>query len=1425
MADPNGPEIVDGTQTDDDMSVGFVDADGDTIDNNGNVISAQDGDDAIVAGAGNDTIFAGNGDDTVYAGAGDDEVYGDEVGTQDGTDEPGDDVLAGEGGSDTIYGMDGNDTIYGGYEPGSTPTPTPGGIQSFNWSEVGSPADGDDLASSFVQNTGSVSVTLTSSVGAGGSNTFEDETQVLDGINTGDETGDANSAARIATGSGQNATTSQTLAFSEAVENVQFRINDIDENSVVKVLAYDAEGNLVEVTFTAEDLTNLHLVDIDGLPGNEAAISDGTTSGDSTTTANSVLVNIPGPVSELEIRLVNLGEEPADVTVSDVFFHGDEGVIEEDSDDVLTGGEGDDLIYGQGGDDLLTGGDGMDTLMGGDDADTIQGATHLDFVYGGEAGYDDDTLDLRGLGPVSIVYTDPESEEGIVVIQETGEAIAFTEIENILFDEQVAPDGIVQGTSDGDVIDINYDGDPNGDLVDNDDAILPGQEGNDDIIIAGEGNDTVIAALDDDLVFTGDGDDIVDSSFGSDTLFGQDGDDYLDGREDDDYLRGGDGNDTIFGGDGNDLASGDDGDDFIATGSGDDTASGNEGDDYIDAFTGNDEVSGDAGNDTLLGNDGDDTVSGGEGNDILVGGAGDDRLFAGDGDDTIFAGGGSDYAEGGAGDDRLVSAGGDTMLGGDDRDTFYGAAGDEIIGGEGGVDEDTLIINGPAEIEYVGGDPTSEAGTIFYLDGGGNRTGETLVFSEIETVVIRELSGDGVVEGTASGELIDGSYIGDPEGDLVDNFDGFDNITRTDLFSETPNSFVESPGGPFTNSQDDAILAGGGDDTVIGGVGDDVIFGGEGDDVLEGGFGRDDLIGGAGNDLMTNTAGVSRMFGGEGDDTFVGGIQSDLMYGGVGNDSFSGNLGNDIIEGGEGDDTIDGGLGGDTISGGDGNDSIIGGLGDDEITTGAGNNYVDAGLGDNLVIAGEGNDSLIGDAGDDVFEAGAGDDTVDSGAGNDNVLGQAGDDLIIGGAGEDTLHGGEGNDAITGGTPGTVGLASVGQTPDTILGGAGNDTLNGDSGDDLIDGGDDDDLIGGGIGGDTIIGGDGNDVIFGEETIDLITGDLAERPDDFDDALALEPGDDSIDGGAGSDTIYGEEGNDTIIGGEGADEITGGLGTDVLFGGDDEDEFFVDRASEGIGDEIFGGDGGVDQDELSLFGEQGVDWRLTDLVADSDGNGRDGTVEFLDSSGDEAVVIGRMSFENIEIIPCFTPNTRILTPMGEVAVENLRKGDQVVTRDNGLQTIRWVGRKHVSGRDLMVRSELRPILIKQGALGPNQPERDMMVSPSHRMLLVSEQAELLFEEREVLVAAKHLTHLNGVEQVDVVGVDYIHFLCDNHEVVLADGAWSESFQPGEYSMNGIGKEQRDEIYALFPELQQREGLAGYTAARLSLKRHEAKLLG
>ncbi len=65
---------------------------------------------------------------------------------------------------------------------------------------------------------------------------------------------------------------------------------------------------------------------------------------------------------------------------------------------------------------------------------------------------------------------------------------------------------------------------------------------------------------------------------------------------------------------------------------------------------------------------------------------------------------------------------------------------------------------------------------------------------------------------------------------------------------------------------------------------------------------------------------------------------------------------------------------------------------------------------------------------------------------------------------------------------------------------------------------------------------------------------------------------------------------------------------------------------------------------------------------------------------------------------------------------------------------------------------------------------------------------------------------------------------DQHEVVLSNGSWSESFQPGEQVMDGMGLEQRDEIYTLFPELREEAGLDSYQAARRALKKHEAKLL-
>ncbi|MDP3339528.1 Hint domain-containing protein [Frigidibacter sp.] len=179
---------------------------------------------------------------------------------------------------------------------------------------------------------------------------------------------------------------------------------------------------------------------------------------------------------------------------------------------------------------------------------------------------------------------------------------------------------------------------------------------------------------------------------------------------------------------------------------------------------------------------------------------------------------------------------------------------------------------------------------------------------------------------------------------------------------------------------------------------------------------------------------------------------------------------------------------------------------------------------------------------------------------------------------------------------------------------------------------------------------------------------------------------------------------------------------------------------------------------------------------------------------------------------CFLRGTLIDTPQGRIPVQDLMAGDAVTTMDHGVQPIRWIGSSRVSGL-----GALAPIRIGAGALGN---DRDLLVSPNHRMLLTGPRAELLFGEREVLMAAKFLTADARVRAEPCDVAEYYHILFDRHEIIFAEGAPAESLHMGGEAISALEAEARAEIAAIFPDLQQRT--AGLS--RPALTRVEAQVL-
>lgn len=160
-----------------------------------------------------------------------------------------------------------------------------------------------------------------------------------------------------------------------------------------------------------------------------------------------------------------------------------------------------------------------------------------------------------------------------------------------------------------------------------------------------------------------------------------------------------------------------------------------------------------------------------------------------------------------------------------------------------------------------------------------------------------------------------------------------------------------------------------------------------------------------------------------------------------------------------------------------------------------------------------------------------------------------------------------------------------------------------------------------------------------------------------------------------------------------------------------------------------------------------------------------------------------------DYVACFVSGTLIDTDRGLRAVEDLREGDLVLTRDGAAVPLRWIGSRRVLGQGAFA-----PIEFARGVLGN---ERALRLSPLHRVVRADACLSVLFDAPEVLVAAKHLVNGETVRAVPCGEVTYWHLLVDGHQIIRAEGAEVETLRAGPLAAAGFGPGVQAELAARF----------------------------
>lgn len=205
----------------------------------------------------------------------------------------------------------------------------------------------------------------------------------------------------------------------------------------------------------------------------------------------------------------------------------------------------------------------------------------------------------------------------------------------------------------------------------------------------------------------------------------------------------------------------------------------------------------------------------------------------------------------------------------------------------------------------------------------------------------------------------------------------------------------------------------------------------------------------------------------------------------------------------------------------------------------------------------------------------------------------------------------------------------------------------------------------------------------------------------------------------------------------------------------------------------FSGTAAGNSDSIELVGVKAADvtavtYQGTDQVTLALANGNTIVLNIVGvSTRGFALTDGRNGWLDYEV--CFLSGSMIQTPEGDVAVEDIRMGDTVVSYAHGTAqtaTVSWAGKAHAVVRpELMADEAGYPVRILANAIAEGVPYKDLLITPEH---------SLFFDGR--FVPARMLVNGSSIlYDKSITSYDYYHIETEQHSVIRADGMLTESY--------------------------------------------------